>query len=37
MESHKQTVPIFGAWKTHKDNRVFALEAEKQGYKNVKC
>ena len=37
MESHQQTVPIFGGWKAHKDNWVFALEAEKQGYKNVKC
>lgn len=37
MGNHQQTVPIFGTRRQVKINWVFALEAEKQGYQNVKC
>lgn len=32
-----QTVPVLGAWEAHRDAQVSVLEAEKQGYKNIKC
>ena len=37
MESYQQTVPSCGGWRHIEIYWVFVLEAEKQGYENVKC